>query len=197
MYTYRIEQAIKAATILHKNQLRKGSIPLPYVSHLFAVTMIVSDYTDDEDTIVAALLHDTLEDTDYTEDELRSDFGNLVADAILTISEPTEPGLSWRDGKVAYVKQLKKATKLALLVAAADKIHNMRSVVEEYFEDHSRFMADFGKQLDDRIEMYQNISNVLNNRLDNAILGEFNHVFEEYKNFVYDVQKSQAKRQTI
>ena len=69
-YSYAIEQAIRAASVLHKDQIRKGSVPYPYVTHLFAVAMIVSDYTSDEDTIVAALLHDTLEDTDYTEEEL-------------------------------------------------------------------------------------------------------------------------------
>ena len=60
MYSYRIEQAIRAATILHKGQLRKGSVPIPYVSHLFAVAMIAGDYTDNEDVLIAALLHDTL-----------------------------------------------------------------------------------------------------------------------------------------
>ena len=65
-YSYRIEQAIKAASVLHREQVRKGSVPFPYITHLFAVAMIASDYTDDEDVIVAALLHDTIEDTDYS-----------------------------------------------------------------------------------------------------------------------------------
>ena len=66
MYTYKVEQAIKAAALLHVEQLRKGAIQLPYVTHLMAVMLIVRDYTGDETTLVAALLHDTLEDTDYT-----------------------------------------------------------------------------------------------------------------------------------
>ena len=79
MYTYKIEQAIKAAALLHQDQLRKGVVPLPYISHLMAVMLILRDYTDDEDTLVAALLHDTLEDTDYTPEELETDFGKTVA----------------------------------------------------------------------------------------------------------------------
>ncbi|MCB9810512.1 bifunctional (p)ppGpp synthetase/guanosine-3',5'-bis(diphosphate) 3'-pyrophosphohydrolase, partial [Candidatus Nomurabacteria bacterium] len=59
MYTYKIEQAIKAASLLHQEQLRKGDVPLPYATHLMSVMMIVRDYTNDEDTLVAALLHDT------------------------------------------------------------------------------------------------------------------------------------------
>ncbi len=191
-YSYAIEQAIRAASVLHKDQVRKGHVPYPYVTHLFAVATIVSDYTDDEDTIIAALLHDTLEDTDYTEKELEDDFGGSVKDIVLSLTEPQTPEGEKRDfafQKKEYVTQLKKASERALVVAAADKIHNMRSVVEEYYDDHSSFIAHFGSNLEDRLRMYQEISNVLNRRLKNSILAEFNSVFTEYKNFLHDVEK--------
>jgi (p)ppGpp synthase/HD superfamily hydrolase len=193
MYTYRIEQAVKAASILHKDQVRKGIVPIPYVSHLFAVAMILSDYTDDEDIIIAGLLHDTLEDTDYTTTELREDFGGKVRDIVEGVSEPhdTEKEYTWRESKKAYVKHLKAGPEGSLMVSAADKIHNMRSIVEEYYDDHTRFIKAFGGSLDERIEMYQDIADVLNERLSSGILEEFNHVFTEYKNFINDVKASQ------
>lgn len=196
MYSFRVEQAIRAAAVLHRDQVRKGSIPFPYITHLVAVAMILLDYTDNEDVIVAALLHDTIEDTDYTEEELGEDFGGIVKDIVLSLSEPKGKNgerLSWGEKKRAYAKQLKSASEEALMIAAADKAHNMRSIVEEYYDDHQRFTKDFGSKVDERIELYQNISNVLNNRLKNAILHEFNHVFGEYKKFVYDVKKSQEE----
>ena len=196
MYSYRIEQAIRAAAILHKDQLRKGSAPLPYVTHLYAVAMIVSDYTKDEDTLISALLHDTLEDTDYGADELKEDFGGKVRDIVEALSEPKEidgRATTWREKKNSYAKQLKKAPEAALIIAAADKIHNMRAVVEEYYEDHERFMNDFRGSLDDRAMMYQDISNVLNSRLKNDIIAEFNHVYTEYKNFILDVKKTKEQ----
>ena len=190
-YSYAIEQAIRAASVLHKDQVRKGQVPYPYITHLTAVAMIVSDYTDDEDTIVASLLHDTLEDTDYTEKELEDDFGGNVKDIVCSITEPKisdkEPS-SIEAQKKQYLKQLANASERALVVVAADKIHNMRSIVEEYFDDHSGFMADFGTSLDDRLLVYQEISNTLNRKLHNAILSEFNSVFTEYKNFLHDVE---------
>lgn len=195
MYSFRIEQAIRAATILHRDQLRKGSVPMPYVSHLVAVAFLVADYTDDEDAVIGALLHDTIEDTDYTEDELRADFGGPVAELVMIVSEPkesTHTAQSWREKKQVYIKQLKAASETALIIAAADKIHNMRSVVEEYYDDHSRFLADFGKKIDDRLEMYQAIRDCLNDRLTNAILHEFNHVFDEYQEFILAVKASQT-----
>ncbi len=196
MYSFRIEQAIRAAAVLHKNQLRKGSAPLPYVTHLYAVGMIVSDYTKDEDTIIAALLHDTLEDTDYSAEELQEDFGGVVRDIVEAVTEPKNvdgKATTWRERKNIYAKQLKKAPESALMIAAADKIHNMRAVVEEYFEDHTRFMNDFHGSLDDRALMYQDISNVLNSRLKNDIIAEFNHVYTEYKNFILDVKKTKEQ----
>lgn len=193
MYTYKIEQAIKAAALLHQDQLRKGSVPLPYITHLMAVMLILRDYTSDEETLVAALLHDTLEDTDYTIDEIEADFGERVAILIKTVTEPKlKEGVKihWLDAKKEYAKQLKKGPLEAVMIAAADKAHNFRSMVEEYYEDHNRFLQDFGPHLDTRIEAYQNIANTINNRLTDGIVHEFNHTFKEYKNFIYDVQKT-------
>ena len=193
MYSYKVEQAIRAAAILHQDQLRMGTLPLPYISHLMAVVLILSDYTDDEDTIVAAFLHDTLEDTDYTLDELREDFGGPVSDIVLSLTEPKVMGerkLSWIDRKREYNKQLKVASDKALMIAAADKSHNFRTVVEEYSDDHKRFLEDFGPQTADRMEIYQTLANTLNSRLKSDIVHEFNHTFTEYKNFLINVEKT-------
>jgi len=191
-YSYAIEQAIRAASVLHKDQVRKGQVPYPYMTHLFAVAMIVSDYTDDENTIVAALLHDTLEDTDYTEKELEDDFGGPVRDIVMSITEPPTDDTTRAkitEQKKQYLKQLKDASERALVVVAADKIHNMRSIVEEYYDNHSGFVAEFGTSFEDRVLLYQEISNTLNRKLKNAILSEFNSVFTEYKNFIHNVEK--------
>ncbi|QQR65193.1 bifunctional (p)ppGpp synthetase/guanosine-3',5'-bis(diphosphate) 3'-pyrophosphohydrolase [Candidatus Kaiserbacteria bacterium] len=195
-YSYAIEQAIKAASVLHKDQVRKGSVPYPYVTHLFAVATIVADYTTDEDTIVAALLHDTLEDTDYTEKELEDDFGGAVRDIVVALTEPPVSDYDRKNiffQKKEYLKQIKDASERALIVVAADKIHNMRSIVEEYFDDHSSFLSHFGTHIEDRLMVYQEISNVLNRRLKNQILSEFNSVFTEYKNFLHDVEKKRTE----
>jgi (p)ppGpp synthase/HD superfamily hydrolase len=196
MYTYKVEQAIKAAAILHQDQLRKGSVPLPYITHLMAVMLILRDYTTEEDTLVAALLHDTLEDTDYTTEELKVDFGENVAALVQTLTEPkvrNEVKVPWLEKKKEYAKQLRKGKIEAVMIAAADKAHNFRSLVEEYYDNHNRFLQDFGPHLSDRLEAYQSISNAINSRLPDGIVHEFNHTFQEYKNFIYDVQKTLTK----
>ncbi len=193
-YSYKIEQAIRAASVLHKNQVRKGDMPFPVMTHLVSVAMIVSDFTDDEDVIAAALLHDTVEDTDYTFEELEEDFGGNVRDIVAGVTEPQKEDdgskMPWVKQKKTYAEQLQKASEGSLLVCAADKIHNMRTIVEDYYEDHSKFLADFGGNLENRTTAYQSIADTLNKRLTSPILKEFNHVFEEYKNFISDVQKT-------
>lgn len=197
MYSYRVEQAIRAAAVLHKDQLRKGSMPFPYITHLVATAFTLMDYTDDEDIIIAGLLHDTIEDTDYTLDELREDFGGRVCELVETVTEPqstAEIKYSWRDKKNLYAKQLKRGSKEALLIAAADKIHNFRTIVEDYHDAPERFSQDFGSNFEERLEVYQEISNIINNRLEGPILAEFNHVFNEYRTFLQAAETANEEK---
>lgn len=196
MYSYRLEQAIRAAAVLHQEQRRQGKVPLPYITHLAAVAWLVADYTQNEDCVIAAWLHDTLEDTEYTAAELEEDFGEKVRKIVETVSEPKSKDgekLTWKDKKSAYLEQLKAGPDEALLVAAADKIHNMRSIVEEYYDNHAGFIKDFSGSLDERAMRYQELSNLFNRRLSSDIIAEFNHVYSEYKNFLSHVKKSTEK----
>lgn len=199
MYSYRLEQAIRAAAVLHKDQMRNGAPPLPYVTHLTAVAWLTNDYTDDEDTVIAAWLHDTIEDTDYTFEELEEDFGEKVRKIVEAVTEPKEKNgkkLSWLEKKETYLEQLEKGPKEALIVAVADKIHNLRCIVEQYQDKPQSFMKDFGGSLEERGVRYQKLSNLFNRKLDNDILSEFNHVYNEYKNFLAKVEKNEKNCKT-
>jgi len=194
MYSYRVEQAIRAAAVLHKNQVRKGEMPYPYITHLVSVAFILLDYTDDEDIVIAGLLHDTIEDTDYSLEELQEDFGGRVKDIVAAVSEPRQKNgekLHWADRKKAYLKQLKEGPKEALLVSAADKSHNLRTLVEAYHQDHKRFVREFGGSLTERLDQYQSLADLFNKHLQGELLAEFNHVFAEYKRFIYAVEQSE------
>ena len=197
MYSYRLEQAIRAAAVLHQDQKRRGKLPLPYITHLAAVAWLLNDYTKDENTVIAAWLHDTLEDTDYSAEELEEDFGLEVRKIVEAVTEPKEENgkkLSWKERKTAYLERLKVGPEAALLVSAADKIHNMRSIVEEYYDNHEGFIKDFAGSLDERAMRYQDLSNLLNRKLSNDIIAEFNHVYSEYKNFLSHVKRSQDQK---
>lgn len=133
-YTPKIEKAIKIAAIEHDGQYRKAySGKLPYVSHLFSVASILSEYTDDEDVISAGLLHDIIEDTDYTKEKLLEDFGEKVYDLVLSVTEGTRAEkkiMTWRDEKEKYINNLRAASTDSSLISSVDKIHNLRSSLE-------------------------------------------------------------------
>jgi GTP diphosphokinase / guanosine-3',5'-bis(diphosphate) 3'-diphosphatase len=109
MYSYRIEQAIRAAAVLHDGQVRKGAEPYPYITHLVAVSYLLADYAKDEDTIIAGLLHDTLEDTDYTPEELEADFGKKVREIVEGVTDVLHverSNYTWQERQEKYFKAL-------------------------------------------------------------------------------------------
>ena len=188
-HSHTIERAIKKVAVLHKDQKRKGEGGLPYVTHLFSVALILSEYTDDEDVIVAGLLHDTLEDTVYTEGELERDFGKRVHDIVVGVTEPKyEDGekLPWEERKRAYIRGLQQAPKESLLVSAADKTHNFQSATtnESYLGDPEAFKKDF--QAEDRVRFYSAVVDVITEGLgeDHALVVRLRDTFARYKDFL-------------
>lgn len=133
-FTHRFEDALIYAHQLHAKQKRKGT-SVPYVGHLLAVTAIVIENGGNEDEAIGALLHDAIEDQGgaKTREEIRSRFGEKVAAIVdgLTDTDQT-PKPPWRARKAAYIAHLSHATPAVLLVSLADKLHNARSILQDY-----------------------------------------------------------------
>jgi (p)ppGpp synthase/HD superfamily hydrolase len=130
----RFEEALAFAARLHAGQTRKGS-EIPYIGHLLGVTSIVIQYGGDEDQAIAALLHDAVEDQGGVEtlEQIRGRFGDAVADIVAGCTDSwTTPKRPWRARKEAYIAHLAHASQAELLVAAADKLHNARTVLSDY-----------------------------------------------------------------
>ncbi len=190
IYTPKIEKAIRKASMLHKKQTRKGFERLPYVTHLFSVFIILIEYTKDEDVLIAGLLHDTLEDTDYTEDELERDFGSRVKEIVLGVTEQkTKDGekLDWADRKREYIQGLEIGPEESLYVSAADKIHNFSSIINGYKNSTEEFKKDFKSE--DRIHFYGGVVEAIVKRLgeDHELSRHLQEVFLTYKTFLEKV----------
>lgn len=130
----RFEKALVFATQLHARQVRKGS-GIPYISHLLAVAALVLEYGGNEDEAIAALLHDAIEDQggDATRQEIRQRFGEVVVEIVDGCTDAdTTPKPPWRPRKEAYIEHLYDASPSILLVSAADKLHNTRSILNDY-----------------------------------------------------------------
>jgi (p)ppGpp synthase/HD superfamily hydrolase len=156
------------------------------------VFVILTKYTKDEDTLIAGLLHDTLEDTAYTAKELEKDFGTRVKDIVLGVTEQktkNDEVIEWEDMKMGYVKGLETAPMESLYVSAADKIHNFQSSIDSYQDSKEAYKKDFVEK--DRVMFYGLIVEVLVNRLgkDHELAVQLQEIFDKYKDFLEKMYK--------
>lgn len=146
----RFADALAFAHERHRTHLRKGT-KIPYVAHLLGVAGIVLEYGGGEDEAIAALLHDAVEDGKATAEEIRQRFGAAVADIVLACSDTDrQPKPPWRARKELYINHLRDASPAALLVSAADKLHNARAIVADYRQVGDELWERFNKDADTR-----------------------------------------------
>ena len=123
--TDKIRKAIRLAATQHDGQHRKDGIT-PFIIHPIEVAVIVSEYTNDEDIISSALLHDVLEDTQgCSYIKLVEDFGSKVTDIVQSLTDEPLPDLSWNEKHTKYLEDLKNSSDEAVLVCLADKYSNV------------------------------------------------------------------------
>lgn len=121
-----LDLAIEFAAKAHAKQKRKGT-NIPYISHPYGVGMILLEAKCKKEVVIAGLLHDTLEDTDTTEEEIENTFGLEVLNLVKGASEP-DKGASWEERKQHTIEYLKDAPQAVRELACADKLHNLRSI---------------------------------------------------------------------
>lgn len=165
-FTPRLESAISVAARAHRNQTRKGST-VPYIIHPFSVMTIAAEVTDDEDTLIACLFHDIIEDVpqEYSEAQMREEFGDRVTGIVRGVTKDDSAG-DWYAVSRAYLKHLtEEAPDESVIVSAADKIHNLMSVLADYDKMGSKVWQKFTtKSADDQVWWYESVLAVLTER---------------------------------
>ena len=141
--TERFNEALQFAAQLHAAQVRKVSGE-PYVAHLLGVCSLVLDYGGGEDEAIAALLHDAIEDQGAhwqsqwhttVDEEIGRRFGPAVLAIVRGCTDAdTMPKPPWQERKDAFLARLISASPSIRLVVAADKLHNVRSLLRDYRE---------------------------------------------------------------
>ena len=123
-----IQKAALFAAKAHEGMIRKGS-RIPYIYHPMEVALIVAQMTDDPEVIAAAYLHDVLEDTSVTPEELEQNFGSRVLSFVMAESE--DKSRTWRERKASTIAHLKRAPREVKLLTLGDKLSNMRSTARD------------------------------------------------------------------
>jgi len=132
MNSERLFKAIQYAARAHEKQKRKGNNPAPYITHPFFVGMELIRLGCDENTVIAGILHDTLEDTFLSKEIIEKEFGAEVLNLIEAVTEPknlnmtkVEKRRTWQFRKEAYLEQLKVASAESKAIACVDMLANM------------------------------------------------------------------------
>jgi myo-inositol-1(or 4)-monophosphatase len=130
-----LDRAIIFAVRAHAGTERRGK-GFPYIVHPMEAMEIVATMTSDQELLAAAALHDTVEDTPVTVEQIRAEFGPRIADLVASESDTFEEGVSeedsWHARKQAAIDRLAKASHDAKIVALGDKLSNMRTIARDY-----------------------------------------------------------------
>lgn len=194
--TPRIQSAIFLAAQLHKNHTRKDKQKTPYITHLFSVMLLLSEVTDDEDILIAGLMHDALEDVpDYTLAKLTEDCGERVAHIVQNVTEALNANvgddmqLPWLARKEGYLRILKEADEESILVSCADKIHNITSLILNYEEEGEQFLSRFHSSMRNIFWFYEEVFAIAEAKLqkDNVLLLNYRSILDR-ANVVFEKQ---------
>ena len=141
-----IDEAIIFAVKAHSGNTRKSE-KTPYVFHPLETAHIVTSMTDDTEVIAAAVLHDVVEDTKYTYDDIKTKFGKIVADMVADETEDKMCNMpadaSWKVRKEQFLENLKRASVKAKMITLADKLSNMRVTKRAFDEKGTNLWQGF------------------------------------------------------
>ncbi len=182
MYSARIERAIRLSVQAHAGQVRKADPHIPYATHPFHVALIVRQAGGDEDCVIAALLHDVLEDTDVTPEDLDEAFGGRVTALVREVSE--DKTLPWDERKARMVEQLRGASPEGALIAAADKLHNLETLAEAHARKGAAIWGAFRRGPDATIRFYIEAFGALRERIPIELATAFDRALESAKHIL-------------
>lgn len=170
----RLQRAFRYAAEKHAGQTRKQSA-VPYLSHLMGVASLVLEAGGDEDIAIAALLHDVVEDCGGMPRlrEIQRQFGPRVARMVEGCTDSFgEPKAEWVERKKDYLGHVKHAESETRLVSAADKLHNVRTILADYRRDGESIWTRFSGKREGTLWYYRALSDEFRRRGANRITGE-------------------------
>ncbi len=148
-----VEKALIKAIELHKSQVRKGDGKIPYVVHPLEVGIIVARYTESPELVAAAVLHDTVEDCNYSLEELEKEFGSEVKNYVSSLTENASI-TDWADRKIEHLKRL-RLNQEAYFIKSADALANMRSLFSSLKAEGSVVWSRFNATKDQKMKYFR------------------------------------------
>ncbi len=176
-----LQKAIIFATLKHKSQTRKGT-DIPYIVHPMEVMQILTAMGMNEKTIIAGILHDTLEDTGTKPEEIKELFGEDVL--CLVQSESEDKSKTWKERKQRTIDEIKTSSLEVCAVCLADKLSNVRSIYRDRCEIGEKIWERFNASKKESEWYYTSIAESIGKATEGKASDAFNKYLEEFRETV-------------
>ena len=150
------EKAKIFAINAHMGQIRKSEPDKPMIIHPISVGMLLAEYGYDEPVVAAGYLHDVVEDTKYSIEDIKKEFGDEVANLVMGATEPAK-SLSWEERKTHTVEETKKLPLRNKLVICADKINNLEDLMLKFQKSGKRDFSAFKRGEEQQKWYYESV----------------------------------------
>lgn len=171
-----IEKAAQIAVKAHNEQTRKSD-GTPYVIHPFMVARKLMKYNFPETVIAAGLVHDVVEDSDFTSEDIRRELGEEVLEIIKHVSE--DKSQVWEERKLNYANAIKNASVGTKAVCVADKIHNLESLLLAYSVQGEGLWSKFNRGRDKKLWFEQLVLAALKENWDHPLVKEYEELLKQ------------------
>jgi (p)ppGpp synthase/HD superfamily hydrolase len=184
----RFTSAVEYARQLH-TEFRKGT-KIPYMAHLLGVASLVMGEAGGrvpvtEDMVIAAILHDTVEDhgglprLNDVEAKFHADVARMVAGLSDTFAEDHDQKEGWEERKQNYIDRLREESEDVLLISAADKLYNAKAILEDYREIGAKVFDRFKRGPKEQLWYFKELLAVFRPRMKSRIVDEFERTVRE------------------
>jgi guanosine-3',5'-bis(diphosphate) 3'-pyrophosphohydrolase len=177
-----VEKADQLAERAHEGQTRKES-GAPYITHPRAVAQMLKMHGFCDETVAAALVHDVVEDTPLTLEDVRRELGEKVAQLVEAVTY--DDTLSWEDKRSKYIEAVRQASPDAKAISVADKIHNAQSFIAGYKAQGKDMWKNFNKGRDKKLWFEEEMLAMLRESWQHPLVEEYAALVEEMKALEY------------
>ncbi len=174
-----IDYAIYFATRAHNGQKRKTDNNVDMIFHPFTVGMILQRSGANTNCVIAGILHDVVEDTKYTIEDIEKEFGIEIRNIVQEVSENKQ--LEWKQRKQEAIDVIKNASIEGKLVECADKISNLECLYELYREQGEKVWDSFNKPKEEQKWYYTNMYD--------AVIANTNQKYQLFDRYKQVLQK--------
>ncbi len=179
----KLHLAIEFASEAHKRQIRKGT-DRPYIVHPMEVLYLLTEMNASEELKIAGILHDTVEDTQLTIEDIEKHFGKTVASYVAFVSD--DKSKSWYERKSTAIEKTKNAPIELKMLKLADKLSNLRSIVYDYNNLQDIVWDRFTKSKADQSWYYNGMAKALKDLEFNS---STNSLYMEFTSLCYKLFK--------